>query len=377
MAAEDENVPFGVLVLSAAEALSSKSDSLMIPVLAYFGTLLAAAVGCLLLVLPWSYVCSSRRPLLVFIVCILTISFSATAWILTWTPVLHFIVDHYEMYEHLPYDEVPSFFVTAYEEVVKHETGWFWSQQLLMWVLPACTLLPLQSRRLGLSYLTPLLVIGAGFLGAISLGFPFFFVAVWIVGRSGVKDERRPSQVQVTSADGNNSSSNRHSQVDLRPLPNPSARTRLLVLTTTVVATSNVLGLPATIHVSSGAFLFHLICLHAILVVPTLAVLIEGQSKVMTPIRARSSSWVRAPSMQTIYLLQAACCALSHAMAVYAALSSPTSTDEALTETDEYSESVTSSPISIRDFFLEGYVPVCSARRPSVSCARLRCFLQN
>ena len=363
MAAEG-NVPFSTLVLSASTALSSKSDS-MIPVLAYFGTLLAAVVGCLLLVLPWRYVCccgcpqrSSNCRSLPFVVCALTIIFSGTAWVLTWTPILHFIVDHYDMYEHLPYDEIPSFFITAYEEVVQHETGWFWSQQLLMWVLPACTLLPLQSRRLGLPHLTPLLVIGAGFLGAISLGFPCFFVAIWIVGRSD-NGESHPSQAQVADADGKNSTASGQGQVDQRSLPNPSARTRLLVLATTAVATSNVLGLPATIHVSSAAFLFHLICLHAILVVPTLAVLIEGQSK--ASIRA-TSSWV--PSMRTIYLIQAACCALSHAIAVYAALSSSTPNDEALTETIKNDESVASYSVSLRDFFLEGYVAVCSTTFP-------------
>ena len=180
------------------------------------------------------------------------------------------------------YDDMPSFFVTAYEDVTRHPAGWWWSQQLLMWVIPACTFMPLHSRRIGLPPAVPWLVIAAGFLGAISLAFPFFFVAAWICGgwsasssqaRSAYSHSPSPSSSSALSADGGIDAG-----ADHRAAPTTSRRVRLLVVATTVVATANVLALPATYNVSSAAYVFHLACLHAILAVPTLAVAIEGES---------------------------------------------------------------------------------------------------
>lgn len=313
-----------------------------LPVLAYFGTLFLSAVACVFVVLPWPRLCgAASAPRGAIIVTAAAVCLSFTAWFLTWTPILKFISAHNAEYSDVAYEHVPSFFITAYEKVTEEPTGWFWSQQLLMWVLPACTFLPLQSRRLDLPSLAPLFIIGAGFLGAISLAFPFFFVTAWVIGRN---------------SDG--WGAHQHTSV----------RIRLLVLATTIVATSNVLALPATLHVSWSAYVLHLVSLHVILAVPTIAVLLDGKST--TSIAKPRRSCV--PSMKSIYILQAACCFLCHAFAVYAALRhqipAPVGDDELLDASGNVKDDLSildEEPImlntTLRDLFLRGYVP-CQIR---------------
>ena len=95
------------------------------------------------------------------------------AFAITWSLILDFFEQEADAMRDLPYEEflnARSTFVKAYEEVTT-TSGYFYSQQLLMWVIPGCIFLQNSTlkKQITLAYTA------TGFLGAISLSFPLFF----------------------------------------------------------------------------------------------------------------------------------------------------------------------------------------------------------
>ena len=104
---------------------------------------------------------------------ILSLLYSLSCLALTWTLILTWFHEQAQAHESFEsYNASPSLFVEAYELVRQTPEQWFWTCQLLVFVVPACSFLysKLSSERvLAAGYMI------AGFMGAISFRFLYFF----------------------------------------------------------------------------------------------------------------------------------------------------------------------------------------------------------
>ena len=82
-------------------------------------------------------------------------------------------------------EPVGDTFIRAYELVVLEPKGWFWSQMLLVLVVPLCVLL--HAGPPGLSRWERLSFCGVGFLGAISTAFAPALVVLAVAGKGGME----------------------------------------------------------------------------------------------------------------------------------------------------------------------------------------------
>ena len=188
------------------------------------------------------------------------------AFVVTWSLILDFFeqeADSQRVLSKEEYENAPSTFVKAYEEVTT-KTGYFWSQQLLMFVVPACLFLQTETRRyeqtlprgMALAYTA------TGFLGAISLSFPLFFSHVLLLH----EDEQRPPgnkkrRTNVTSSTA-------------------IVRVSLLQIVCSVIASISVVVLPATVHTDKQSYVIALIALHVVLGIPSLVEFVFSSSTV-------------------------------------------------------------------------------------------------
>ena len=185
------------------------------------------------------------------------------AFVVTWSLILDFFeqeADSQRVLSKEEYENAPSTFVKAYEEVTT-KTGYFWSQQLLMFVVPACLFLQTETKRyehtlprgMALAYTA------TGFLGAISLSFPLFFSHVLLLHED--EQKKKSSRTNVISSTA-------------------IVHVSLLQIVCSVIASISVVVLPATVHTDKQSYVIALIALHVVLGIPSLVEFVFSSSTV-------------------------------------------------------------------------------------------------
>ena len=152
----------------------------------------------------------------------------------------------------------PSTFVKAYEEVTT-PTGYCWSSNLLMWVIPGCLFLQTELKRRDLQPLTALLYTATGFMGAISLSFPLFFGHLLLLD-DGKKNSGQKNSGQKNSGTRGqpHTATHKHNQ------------TSYLQLVCATAATISVIVLPQTVHTHPVRYVQALMALHTVLAIPSM-----------------------------------------------------------------------------------------------------------
>lgn len=181
------------------------------------------------------------------------------AFAITWSLILDFFEQEADAMRDLPYEEflnARSTFVRAYEEVTT-TTGYFYSQQLLMWVIPGCIFLQnsRMKKQITLAYTA------TGFLGAISLSFPLFFSHLLLLDVEE-KEEKNEDQSSIKTA----------------------KTASLLQIVCAVIAVIAVVVLPQTVHTHPQTYVIALFLLHIVLAIPALCSLfITSEVQVLLP----------------------------------------------------------------------------------------------
>ena len=181
------------------------------------------------------------------------------AFAITWSLILDFFEQEADAMRDLPYEEflnARSTFVKAYEEVTT-KSGYFYSQQLLMWVIPGCIFLQnsRMKKQITLAYTA------TGFLGAISLSFPLFFSHLLLLDVEE-KEEKNEDQSSIKTA----------------------KTASLLQIVCAVIAVIAVVVLPQTVHTHPQTYVIALFLLHIVLAIPALCSLfITSEIEVLLP----------------------------------------------------------------------------------------------
>ena len=174
------------------------------------------------------------------------------AFTVTWTLIFQFFDTEAELLRPLSREDwlkSPSTFVKAYEEVTT-PTGYCWSSNLLMWVIPGCLFLQTELKRRDLQPLTALLYTATGFMGAISLSFPLFF------GHLLLLDDDKKHSGQKNS--GKHTATHTHN------------RASYLQLVCATAAAISVIVLPQTVHTHPVTYVQALMALHTVLAIPSM-----------------------------------------------------------------------------------------------------------
>ena len=170
---------------------------------------------------------------------------AVVAFSVTWNLIFQFFQEEALLLQPLSKAEwlaSPSTFVKAYEQVTT-ATGYVWSSNLLMWVIPGCLFLQTEFKRRAIEPTTALAYTATGFMGAISLSFPLFFGHILIL------DEMKPGKAHTRQQQHRNVS-------------------YLQILCATVAATA-VVVLPHTVHTHTTIYVQALLVLHVVLAVPS------------------------------------------------------------------------------------------------------------
>lgn len=169
------------------------------------------------------------------------------AFYVTWDLILDFFNDEARLYANHPeqFAASNSTFVKAYVEVTEDAAGWWWSSQLLLWVIPGCVFLQTQSRifHRELPWSSSLAYTATGFLGAISLSFPLFFAHVLHLKSTSLPHQRNHQRMLVSP----------------------------LQLACCLIAVVSVAILPFAVHGNYQVYVVALSLLHVVLAVPSIA----------------------------------------------------------------------------------------------------------
>jgi hypothetical protein len=192
-----------------------------------------------------------------FVAILLTIV-SFVAFAITWSLIFQFFEEEAILLKPLSKEDwlnSPSTFVKAYEEVTT-VTGYLWSSNLLMWVIPGCIFLQTELSRRDMSSLTALTYTATGFMGAISLSFPLFFAHILIHDDQQLKQKEKQKKLEIKQ----------------------HRNASLLQIACAIIATISVLILPITVHMHEDIYIAALLTLHIVLAIPSIWDLLVGSS---------------------------------------------------------------------------------------------------